>query len=364
MNPRRGLHIAKSTEPRRYALIPHQLRNRVKFSAARIGTLAAGAALAVAVIVGCNKDTPAANGPRVREVHPAPAGATLKLAFVTNNASDFWKLAEKGVDKYRKESGVQVDMKMPPTGTVEEQNGIVENLVNQGYNGIAVSVIAPDDEVRQLNRAAKATNLITVDSDAAKSNRLLYIGTNNFEAGRELGRQIVKLLPKGGKMAVFVGTFSADNATQRLKGIEEEIKGHNIEVVARKEDNKDMAKARTNVEDILNSMPEVNLLVGLWSYNGPAISNAIDGNKKKGKVLAAVFDEEDGTLLGIENAIISCTVVQKPFMFGYLASKTLQELATKGEAALPKEETIDTGVKVINADNVKAFKAELVEMKK
>src|SRR3954452_8747480 len=140
------------------------------------------------------------------------SGKTLKLAFVTNNASDFWKIAAAGVHKYEKEAGVQVDIKMPPNGKTEEQNGYLENLVSQGYNGIAVSVIAPNDQISAVNKAAKKTNVITFDSDAAKSNRILYIGTNNFEAGKTLGNKIVEMLPKGGKMAVFVGTLAADNA--------------------------------------------------------------------------------------------------------------------------------------------------------
>ena len=73
-----------------------------------------------------------------------------------------------------------------------------------------------DNIVAALNRIAKGTNLITFDSDCVKSNRILYIGTNNFEAGKVLGQEIVKLLPDGGKMAVFVGTLAADNARQRL----------------------------------------------------------------------------------------------------------------------------------------------------
>ena len=56
-----------------------------------------------------------------------------------------------------------------------------------------------------------------------------------------LGNQIVKLLPSGGKMAVFVGTLAADNAAQRLLGIEDAIKGHNIEIITRKEDATDRA---------------------------------------------------------------------------------------------------------------------------
>jgi hypothetical protein len=59
----------------------------------------------------------------------------------------------------------------------------------------------------------------------------LYIGTNNYEAGKALGKEIVEMLPDGGKMAVFVGTLSADNAAQRLKGIEDAIEGKNITIV-------------------------------------------------------------------------------------------------------------------------------------
>src|SRR5438309_2841542 len=93
-------------------------------------------------------------------------GKTTKLAFVTNNASDFWKIAAAGVHKYEKEANVQVDIKMPPTGTVGEQNQILENLLAQGYDGIAVSAIAPNDQVTIINKVAGKINIVTHDSDA------------------------------------------------------------------------------------------------------------------------------------------------------------------------------------------------------
>ena len=173
-----------------------------------------------------------------------------------------------------------------------------------------------------------------------------------------LGQQIVRLLPNGGKMAVFVGTFSADNAAQRLRGIEQEIAGHKIEIVARKEDNLDPAKAVSNVDDVINTISDVNLLCGLYSYNGPAIASEIEHSHKNGKILAAVFDSEADTLAGIENGSVACTVVQKPFEFGYRGSKMLNEFAT-GKASVPEQETIDTGVEVIDARNVKDFAASL-----
>jgi ribose transport system substrate-binding protein len=307
--------------------------------------------------VGCDRGTSGGGG----------SAKIVKLAFVTNNASEFWKIAAAGVHKYENEAKVQVDIKMPPNGTTEEQNQILENLASQGYDAIAVSSTAPNDQVPVLNKVAAKTNLITFDSDAPKSGRLLYIGTNNYEAGKVLGAEIVKLLPKGGKMAVFVGTLAADNAAQRLKGIQDAIQGHGIEIVDKREDNTDRAKARSNVEDIINAHTDLNLVAGLWSYNGPAIAAAVEALGKKGKVIPAVFDEEDGTLNGIANDIIQVTVVQKPFQFGYLSSKWMHELATKGEAAkaaIPASKVIDTGVEVINKSNVAKFKEQLAEMKK
>ncbi|MGK3961509.1 sugar-binding protein [Sorangium sp. So ce118] len=321
--------------------------------------------LALLAMTGCdnkNEGTGAA---------PAPGGESkpkiVKLAFITNNASEFWKIAQAGVRKYEQESKVQVDVKMPPNGTTEEQNQIVENLSSQGYDAIAVSAIAPNDQVPVLNKAAEKSKLITFDSDAPKSNRLLYIGTNNHEAGKALGAHIVKLLPSGGKMAVFVGTLSADNAKQRLQGIQDAIAGKNIEIVDKREDNTDRAKARSNVEDIINAHPDLKLVAGLWSYNGPAIAAAIEALGKKGKVLAAVFDEEEETLTAIENGTISATVVQKPFQFGYLASKWAHELATKPDAAkaqIPANKSIDTGIDLIEKSNVADFKQKLAEMKR
>jgi ribose transport system substrate-binding protein len=297
----------------------------------------------------------------------AAAQKVVKLAFVTNTVSDFWKIAAAGIHKYEKETKVQVDVKMPPNGTPEEQNQILENLVSQGYDAISLSVDAPNDQVPVLNKVASKTKLLTFDSDAPKSNRLLYIGTNNYEAGKVLGGEINKLLPNGGKMAVFVGTFSADNAAQRLKGVTDAIQGHKIDIIDKREDNTDRAKARSNVEDIINAHPDLNMVVGLWSYNGPAIAAAIEALNKKGKVLAAVFDEDDGTLNGIQSGAIQVTCVQKPFQFGYLSSKWMHELATKGEAAksqLPADKVIDTGVEVISKTNVADFRAKLEEMKK
>lgn len=332
--------------------------------------LAVALSLCVAALMGgCKKEESSSSGGTSGGASTtAPAGGAAsggggaKFAFVTNNASEFWKIAAAGVHAYEKEAGVTVTILQPPNGKVEEQNQMLENLVSQGYAGVALSAIAPADQVAEIDAAAKKTKVITFDSDAPASQRLVYIGTDNFKAGQVLGEQIVKLMPEGGKVAVFVGTLSADNAKQRLDGVVAATKDHKIEVVEKREDQTDRNKARSNVEDVLNARPDVTMYVGLWSYNGPAIANAIAASGKKGKVKAAVFDEEDDTLAGVADGTIACTVVQKPYQFGYLSSKMLNDLS-KGTAQIPADKKIDTGVQVITKDNVEKFKADLAKMK-
>jgi len=315
--------------------------------------------LAVALAAGCQGQGQGGGG--------AESAKVVKLAFVTNNTSEFWKIAGNGIRKYELEGKVQVDIKMPPNGKTEEQNQILENLVSQGYDAIAVSVIAPKDQVTALNNVAEKSRLITFDSDAAQSKRLLYVGTINYEAGKKLGERIVELLPKGGKMAVFVGFFSADNAAERLRGISDAIAGHGVEIVEKREDQTDRAKARSNVEDILNARPDVNLVCGLWSYNGPAIAAALEGTGKRSKVLAAVFDEEDGTLKGIREGTIAGTVVQHPYEMGYRSAKWMHRLATdfdKARADIPADGIENTGVEIVDKNTLDDFEKRLAEWKK
>jgi ribose transport system substrate-binding protein len=179
----------------------------------------------------------------------------------------------------------------------------------------------------------------------------------------------MNLLPPGGKVAVFVGTMSADNARERLRGVKDALGARGADVLQPKEDGKNDNTARTNVEQVLSGQADVKLLVGLWSYNGPAIADVLGNSARKGEVKAAVFDEEKGTLNAIESGLIACTVVQKPFQFGYQSSKVLHELALQGQPALPKEESIDTGVTVVTSaptsdktKNVKEFREELQKL--
>ena len=287
------------------------------------------------------------------------ASAAIRVAFVTNNASDFWKIAEAGTQKAAQEFGCAVEFRLPPNGTAQEQQQIVEDLVTRGISGIAISPKDPENQVDMLNAAVARVNLITQDSDAPTSNRLCYIGTNNYEAGRAAGELIKQALPNGGKIMLFVGSLDAQNAQDRKKGIEDVLAGTNITIVDTRTDETDRMKAVGNVQDTLVAQPDIACLVGLWSYNGPAILNAVRDSGKLGQVKIVCFDEEDEALQGVQDGYIFGTVVQQSFEFGYQSVKLLMQLAKGDRSAVPESKQIFIPVKAITSANVAEFWAEL-----
>lgn len=312
------------------------------------------AAVLVALTGGC-APPPAARAPgevNGTVVHIVASGTPLKLALVPNSASRFWDLARSGLNKFEQETGIEVRMVCPPHGTLEEQKRIIEELVAEGCHGLMVSVVSPEEQTAWLNELAARINIVTVDSDAPRSRRLLFVGPQHYDMGLATGMSIVRLLPSGGKIAVFCGDLTAENAVQRLRGIQDAIGRQQIQIVALKEDHTDLARARRQVEEVLREHPEIDLLAGLWSYNGGVIRQVLRHAGRAGAIKVVAFAEEEETLQGIEEGTIQCGVAQTAFDCAYLGATVLRDLALKGAAALPAGGAINTGFILVDRFNL------------
>lgn len=284
----------------------------------------------------------------------------LKLAFVTNNASDYWTIARKGVEKADGElNNVTVEFKLPGEGTAAEQKRIIDDLVSTGVNGIAISPVDPDNQTQLINETAKKTLVLTQDSDAPNSERALYIGTDNVAAGRQAGELIKEALPNGGKIMLFVGKSDARNAAERAQGIKEALKDSKIEIIDTRTDDTDRARAKSNAADTLVKHPDIAALVGLWSYNGPAILNAVKDANKIGQVKIICFDEEAETLAGVKEGSIFATVVQQPYEFGYQSVKIMAEILGGDKSKIPANKQINVPTLVIKKDSVDEFEKKI-----
>src|SRR5262249_48026832 len=126
-----------------------------------------------------------------------------RIAFITNNTSDFWTIARKGTEKAQAElPNVEIEFKINSELTAAGQQRIVDDLLAKGVDGIAISPVDPKNQTQLINRAASQALVFTQDSDAPSSNRACYIGTDNEAAGRQAGQLVKDVLPEGGKIMV------------------------------------------------------------------------------------------------------------------------------------------------------------------
>jgi ribose transport system substrate-binding protein len=287
------------------------------------------------------------------------AGRKLRVAFVSNNAADFWQIAKAGVLKAEADFDIRCDFRMPDDGSPAKQHQIVQDLLAAGIDGMAISPIDPVNMRTLLNEVAAKVPLICHDSDAPESNRRCYIGTNNFEAGRHAGKLVREVLPNGGSVMVFVGRMDVPNAVERVAGLRKALEGSEITVLDVRTDLVDRARAKQNVEDTLTRTPDIGCLVGIWAYNAPAILSAVKDAGRAGQIPIVAFDEEEDTLQGIKDGHIQATVVQQPYEFGYQSVKILSQLARGEDPGIPDDKIIHVPVKIVRADNVDAFWANL-----
>lgn len=297
------------------------------------------------------------------------------VAYVTNGIASFWVVAQAGAEKSGKDVNANVMVKMPAEG-VADQKRILEDLLTQGVDGVAISPIDPDGQRDILNEVADNTISITHDSDAAMTKRMAYIGVDNYEAGRMCGKLVKEAIPDGGEVILFVGRSEQLNAKLRRQGIIDElmdrshdssrfdkpgssIEGDKYTVLDTRTDGFDFAKAKSDAQDAINKYPDLKCMVGLFAYNPPLILDAVKEANKTGDIQVVAFDEDEGTLQGIADGHIHGTVVQNPYEYGYQSVKLLSELARGDASGVPESRFIDIPARQIRSDNVIEFWTEL-----
>jgi ribose transport system substrate-binding protein len=222
-----------------------------------------------------------------------------------------------------------------------------------------ISSVDPKTSIDAFNRIAAQVPLFTTDSDAPASERIAYVGSSNTAAGEQAGEIALGALPDGGKCMGFVGFLGADNAVERIDGFRSKIEGSGIELVDVRGDDVDFARARSNVDDVLVANPEINCMVGFYSYNPPKIYEALQAAGKLGEITVIAFDEDPITLGAVRDGSFAGTVVQQPFEWGYQGMKLMAAYLEGDTSGVPEDGLIIVPTRIIDQGNVDAFEAEL-----
>jgi len=300
----------------------------------------------------------------------APAGpGTAKQLYIfigVSIAVPYWIDAKAGLDERGKELGVDTQFTGPVDSNIQEQAKQLDAAIAQKPSGI---MIAPADAKALkpgIDRAIDAgIPVITIDTDSPESKRYCYIGTENYQAGLEVGKRMAGLLNGRGKVGIsnLKGQW---NLEERERGVRDALaKYPGIKVVQVVNDRADPQVAVTRNREMLTANPDINGVVGLNAASGPGIAQAVTEMKKEGKVKIVCFDRDEHMLEYIENGTIQASIAQKTHLMASLGLQLLYDLANdrirhlpdwRAAAAPPLPRTIDTGIMIITRDNVAQFR--------
>lgn len=309
---------------------------------------------------------------------PTPAGGVRRFILLTNGNSPFWDAGRAGLEDAKKElkleeAGFDAIMEYND-GTIAGQIDKLRQFNSQtDIAGVAISAINADnvnvaEELRELKK--KGVAVVTFDSDmnrqTFRDTRTAFIGTDNFQGGVELGNCLKQLLPDGGDYVSFVGFADAQNAIDRIQGVAKGA-GEKLKSVDTMTDAFDPTKARDNVRNAIGNHPMLKAVVGIYSYNAPAIVDVVKELDKRKDLKVVAFDAEAITINEMGNGQVDVMIVQNPYQMGYQSVRLLKAL-TLDDQATQKEmlpnlgeadgDIFDTGLKVVVPNAESAVKKE------
>ena len=242
----------------------------------------------------------------------------LRLVFVGGTPDNYWSVVRLGCDfATRQLPDVDLDFRYLENGTTPAQQELLNALVTNGVDGIAISPIDPASQTDFLNKIAATTVLVCADSDAVQSKRQCYIGTDNIAAGAQAAELLKAALPQGGKIVLFISYANAENTKDRIQGIQNGLSGSNIQIIEAMVDGAASDIAQKNAEDALTKYPDLVGMACLNGYQGPAVLTAVRHAGKSGQVKIVCFEDYGATLDGIANGDIFGTIVQNPLKIGF-----------------------------------------------
>jgi ribose transport system substrate-binding protein len=279
----------------------------------------------------------------------------------------YWQAGSAGLFQAATQLKVRSEFAGPDTYDPKGEQQALQQAVQNKATGILISVADPALLKDDIDKAiAAGIPVITVDSDAPASRRLLFVGTNNYRAGQIGGERLAKELNGKGNVVVFTIPEQA-NLKERLRGYRDALEATPGIKITRVVDMKGDSRVAfdTATEILGNDKKEhTDAFVCLEALAGKEVATVLSQHEAKDKIIIAM-DTDDKTLEWIQKGVIAATISQKPYTMSFVGLKMLDDLYHHKLSTLsndwskdsfsPIPAFVDTGSALIDKTNVDAL---------
>ena len=288
------------------------------------------------------------------------------ILIAANTKIPYWQAALAGLSHAANEMKVKAEMNGPDTYDTKAEHDAFQSAVAQKPAGILISAADAGVMTPDINAAlGRGIPVITIDSDAPDSQRLFFIGTDNYNAGVLGGHLAAKLLDGKGNVVIFT-VPGQNNLKDRLHGYQDVFAEHpGIKVVQVVDMKGDPTVVFDTTKTMLEGKTKVDAFVCLEAIACPEVGEVVNRANMAGKVTVVAMDTDQRTTDWIQKGVISATIAQKPFTMAYYGAKLLGDLhlhpptpLTRNWAQIamsPIPTFVDTGSFILDKGNVGAF---------
>jgi ribose transport system substrate-binding protein len=310
----------------------------------------------------------------VQAIKDATAGKSppdgAKYAILTNNLSPFWTAAQQGASRASAELGVPITFQGPTAADLlSQQLTMLETFVNDDYTAITFSAIDRQAAGSIVQQAVdEGIAVFCMDSDATGTARAMYIGMSDYDAGVAAAEAALEIIGTG-KVVGLVGFATAQNAQDRIAGVQDTLAGTELEMVEVLYDDVKPEVALSNAQTAIQKYPDLAGFITFYSYDGPAAGQAVKQAGKTGEIKIVAFDAEPETQRLMQEGVVQVMIGQRVFHYGYLSGYVMHAASILGVDETLKllepwrdgEDNfrLNTGIDVIRADTFDLYKEYL-----
>lgn len=308
---------------------------------------------AVALVVGLTlaQDTAFQLSQRIADRMAAGEKPVIRVSYhdVSNEFAPFIKA---GVERAARELGVDAVMVGPVGAAADQQVAELENLIQAGVDGIAISSASTDALAPLINRAIEmGIPVVTYNTDNPSSDRLAFAGQDLVQSGREAGELMAKVLGGNGNVLITTLDAAAQWSLDRESGAREALANYpGIKVVSTVNTGTEPQQIYASIENAMLANPNVDGILSLECCSTPAAGEYVKRNNLASQVKVVGFDLLPATVGLVQEGIVSATIDQNPEQQGFEAVRMLVD-ALHGQAVAD----VDTGVKVYDIDNIQEY---------
>lgn len=255
----------------------------------------------------------------------------------------FWQAVKLGAEKAAKEFNVEITFEGPESeAMVDKQIDMLQTALNKNPQAICLAALDSKACIPLLEKAKAAKiPVIGFDSGVDSDIPLGTASTNNIAAASLAADKMAELIKNQGEVAVIVHDQTSRTGIDRRDGFVNRIKAKypNIKIVDIQYGGGDHLKSTDLAKAIMQAHPKLKGFFGANEGSAIGVVNAVVEMKKVGKIVVVGYDSGKLQKDAIRSGIMAGAITQNPVGIGYEAVRAAYK-AVKGEK-VPKD--IDTG---------------------